>query len=693
MASPRRKKALADLKSSPTRTILVVLSIAIGVFAVGSMLTTRVVLQRGVDESFELANPASAVLITEPFGSELVEATEALPEISDAEGRARIETWLLTGDDTRVPLDLYAIPDFEIMQVDRVLPESGAWPPAEGEVLIERLSKTGTGTDIGRDLMIEMPGGDQHLLRMAGLAYDPGQIDPSFNDDRLSGYITLETLEILGQTAAFNEMHIRATSNPADIPQGEYVAGLTRDNIFEPNGVTVHRIAVHDTPRYQSEDLLSVMVLILALMGGLVLLLGAFIIVNTINALTAQQVRQIGIMKAVGGQRRQITVLYLATVLGYSVMAVALAVPTAALAARGISRFFADMLNINVVGPWFPPSVVALELGLGLLVPLMAALVPVMRGTGVTVQEALTSYGVSSGLPSSQSGLLGRTVERLPGVSRPTMMSLRNPFRRRGRMVLTLATLTLGGALLASVATISSSLDNTLEGVMQYSSYDVEVNLQEPQPKSLVVNEVASLSNVEHAEGWIATNGSRIRPDGSQNSNIWLHAVPADTHLITPTLLDGRWLQPNEGEAVVVNVDFRSDESDVGIGDLVTLQVEGQELQWPVVGVVTTQFVGPVVFVPYDEFSRAVGMPGETNHIVLVTDPHDVATQEEVAQLAEDLYSASGVPVSGVNIQSDLRQGTESVFNILVMLLVFIGVMLAIVSSAWTDGDTLSRCH
>ena len=74
MRSPRWHKVLADMKVSHSRTILVILSIAIGVFAVGTMLTSRVVLHQGIDGSFDLANPASAVLMTEPFDAEVVTA-------------------------------------------------------------------------------------------------------------------------------------------------------------------------------------------------------------------------------------------------------------------------------------------------------------------------------------------------------------------------------------------------------------------------------------------------------------------------------------------------------------------------------------------------------------------------------------------------------------------------------------------
>jgi putative ABC transport system permease protein len=337
------------------------------------------------------------------------------------------------------------------------------------------------------------------------------------------------------------------------------------------------------------------------------------------------------------------------------------------------------MLNIDVRGPWLPPSVVAIELGIGLLVPLLAALVPILRGTRVTVREAITSYGLSE--RPRRGGLSDRAGERLRGVPRPVRLSLRNTFRRRGRLALTLATLTLGGAMFASVATIQSSLAGTFDEVMQYSSYDVEVNLRESESAAAAIGAAETLPGVVQAEGWIATNASRLRPDGTQNSNIWLRAAPADTDLIRPTLVEGRWLQPGEGEALVVNVDFRSAEPDIRVGDVVTLKVEGHEIQWPVVGIVTTQLLGPVVYAPYEPFSQAIGMAGEVNRIVLVTENHDAAAQSAAAELAEERLRAAGVPVEQVDTQSEMRQGTQSAFDILVILLFIVGALLVVVGS------------
>ncbi|TVR69578.1 MAG: ABC transporter permease [Sphaerobacteraceae bacterium] len=684
MGSPRWHKILADLRVSRSRTILVILSIAIGVFAVGTMLTSRIVLQDGIEESFDLANPASAVLTTDPLEQDLVDALRALPEISDAEARTSIAARLQQDDDSWRSIGLSAIANFEEIQIDRIIPESGAWPPATGELVLERLSADDAGLEIGDAITIETADGSRHTLTVTGLAYDPGQVHPSIGDGSLAGYITRETVAYLEQPTGFNDVRLLAAEDPRDLRQGEFVAALARDEVLEPGGATVNRIAVHDSPRYHSALLGDALILILGLLGVMVLVLGMFLVINTITAVLAHQARQIGMMKAVGGTRGQIAAIYLLMVLAFGLMAVIIAVPLSALGASAFSGFFGNLLNIDVSGPFFPPSVVAIQLAIGLLLPLLAAIIPVLRDTRITVRQAITSYGL--GDSANPEGMLDRFLERLRGVPRPVMLSLRNTFRRRGRLVLTLSTLVLGGAIFASVLTINASLGGTFDQVMRYTSYDVVVSLRESVPAETAISEVESLPGVEQAEGWIVTNAARLRPDGTQNSNIRLTAAPTDSDRIRPTLLEGRWLQPGETDAVVINVDFKNDEGDINVGDTIALRVQGQDLNWPVVGVVTTQLMGPVVFAPYESTTELLGIAGEANQIVLVTDTHDAATQSSVAERAEEQMRAAGLPVIEVETESAMRDATQSIFNILVILLLVVGGLLVVVGSLGLTG-------
>jgi putative ABC transport system permease protein len=684
MAGPRWRKILADLRLSRSRTVLVILSIAIGVFAVGSMLTTREVLQRGLDESFEAASASSAVIFTEPFEADVVEATRAMPEVADAEGRTTVAVRLQAKDGTWRNLDLTAIGNFDDTRVDRVMHEEGDWPPAVGEALIERTSLTDANLTIGEEVTIETPEGDRHTIRVSGTAYDPGKIAPAMADGQLNGYITLDTLATLGQPEAFTELHVVAAAEPRDLRQGEQVAGLARDDVLEPNGIAVHRIAVQDTPRYHSEDLGKALILILTLLGGFILLLGVFLVINTVSAIMSQQVRQVGIMKAIGGQQRQIATLYLGLALGYGVLAVIVAVPLAALGAWAVTGFLTELLNYDANGPWFPPRVVGIELTLGLLVPVLAALVPVLRGTRITVREAITSYGLGDRAPAG--GLVDRIAGRLPRVPRPILLSIGNTFRRRGRLALTLITLTLGGALFASVASMQTSLDATLEHVLQYSDYDVRLTLDDSVPAANAIEAAEAVDGVDRAEGWIATNPSFVRADGTQSSNIWLTAVPADTELVRPTLVEGRWLQPGEGEALVVNVDFQGAEPDIQLGDTVTLKVEGAEVRWPVVGIVSGQLMGPVIYAPYEPLSEAIGMSGEANQVVLVTGDDSADARTEVATQVEQELRSAGLPVGQIETREEMRTGTQGLFDIVVMMLLAVAVLLVLVGAIGLTG-------
>ena len=59
---PRWSKVLADLWDNKTRTLLVVLSIAVGVFAVGTIVNAFNILNTDIDASYAAVNPANITI-------------------------------------------------------------------------------------------------------------------------------------------------------------------------------------------------------------------------------------------------------------------------------------------------------------------------------------------------------------------------------------------------------------------------------------------------------------------------------------------------------------------------------------------------------------------------------------------------------------------------------------------------------
>jgi putative ABC transport system permease protein len=64
MLRPRWQKILRDLAYNRMRTVLVVTSIAIGVFAFGTIIAGLIVTQQALDSAFLGTNPASATITT-----------------------------------------------------------------------------------------------------------------------------------------------------------------------------------------------------------------------------------------------------------------------------------------------------------------------------------------------------------------------------------------------------------------------------------------------------------------------------------------------------------------------------------------------------------------------------------------------------------------------------------------------------
>ena len=54
------------------------------------------------------------------------------------------------------------------------------------------------------------------------------------------------------------------------------------------------------------------MILILGVLGLISLVASSFLVINTMAAIMAQQVRQIGVMKAIGAGRGQLMAIYMA---------------------------------------------------------------------------------------------------------------------------------------------------------------------------------------------------------------------------------------------------------------------------------------------------------------------------------------------------------------------------------------------
>ena len=189
-------------------------------------------------------------------------------------------------------------------------------------------------------------------------------------------------------------------------------------------------------------------------------------------------------MKAIGARNGQIAGLYLVLVLAYAVLALAVALPLGALGAYAFAQFTAGLANFDIVGGLDPARGHRAR-------GRHRARRPPARRPRPDHPRRPDHRARGAGLDGHRDrfghGRFDRLLREIRGLPRPTLLSIRNTFRRKGRLLLTLAALGLGGAIFMSVFSVRASLVKTLDDTLAYFAYDVQVELATTERTSVLV--------------------------------------------------------------------------------------------------------------------------------------------------------------------------------------------------------------
>ncbi len=682
MLNIRWKKVLRELWSNKARTSLVVLSIAVGVFAVGTIANSWVVLLNDLNNAYNATNPASAVISLESFDDDLVSAVEGRREVSAAEGRRTIVVKSKTTSGELINLNLTAVDEYRDMTISQVLPDSGAWPPAHRELLLERSWAEPAGYAIGDPITVEMPDGQTYELTLAGYAHDM-HVPPAGNSELAYGYVSMDTIEYLGEQRFYNSLYLIVADNPLDEEHISEVVTSVKDLTLERNGYTVFSTFIPTPAESPLAPIFKAILLVLAFLGVFSLLLSGALVINTVSAVITRQIKQIGVMKAIGGRNAQITEIYLSSVAIFGLMSLGVALPLALLGTKGLTAYFAGVGNFDIVTTGIPPAVIGLEFFVGLMVPVVAAMIPITFGTRITVREAISDYGIARANPGGN--LIDRITSRIRGLPNTFALSLRNTFRRKGRLFLTLGTLTLAGAIFVAVLSVRISLFATFNQVLGYTQYDLSINLSDAYRINQLEREASRISGVVDVEGWLQKGTARIRPDGTESENYSMIGVPAESTFVEPTVREGRWIQPGDQNKIVVNTDFSRQEPDLGVGDSVKLSIGDDDYTFQIVGIVTTQYE-PVIYIDYTDLARTVNEIGLADRAVLKLSGSDPEFQTQVAEGLEERFKKAGLLVGSTTTRSEFVETFEGRFNVLTVFLLAMAFLLAFVGGMGLAG-------
>lgn len=701
-----------------TRTILIILSSAIGIFAFGLIIGAAVTLRAELPARYQEVHPASAILHVNGFDLPTVEAVRRMPEVAVAEGRATIViqyrrlartvddasydaagSGVMAGADNEEgewhDIQIFALEDYTNNQVNMVHPWRGAWPPPDRQLLLERNSLALTGAQVGDSLLVENSLGDQRTLPIVGLTHDMNQ-PPAQITGVPYAYVTRDTLEWLGLSRNFNQLQILVAEGRYDKTHITEVAQAAADKL-KRDGLVVAWTEVPEPGKHFVEDFLPTILIILTTLGVLALILSGFLVINVITALLTQQTRQIGVMKAIGARPVQIAELYLRMVMCFGVGALFLAIPMGAFGSRAFSGFVAGQLNFDLGGPSVQPLAVGLQMAVGVLTPVAAAFFPVVATVQRTVREALSDPGVDSPKPPTTplAQRFAAFQQHLP-ISRPARLALRNTFRRRGRLIRTLIPLILGGALFMSVLSVRASLFLTLEQTLIERGFDVQIQFNQPYSLRRIQSVVSQVEGVAIQESWTVREGAPVRADGSQGDQLLVYGIPAQTEVFQPKIVVGRWLTPADSNAIVVPRALLQWEPELALGRPIAIRIGAEEFVFEIVGVIQV-FQPPIapaiLYANQPYLWRKVGGTNRADMVRILTHIHndtlqikdlqniDDSTQRAVAQAASDQLQMAGLQVKSIRNAGEDRVIFAERFNIVTVILLFMAILLATVGS------------
>ncbi|NDJ75318.1 MAG: ABC transporter permease [Chloroflexi bacterium] len=715
MFRTRIQKILRDISSRKGRTVLVALSILIGVFGVTTMVSMGDLLVTQLNEDLDEDEIAMTHVYVSAVGRPMtleenqafIDRLSALPGVIQVEGQAiyPMDWRLPDGESFERGTVIAFSEDFPAVQlepVSRIV--EGRFPVgvAEGgqyEIAVEKRFANEYGVGVGDRLVFR--GKEEVEWQIVGVVFQPyrtvsSQVtdvaDPA-SPPETNMYATYEDAQAIVGFSGLSSFYARYT----DYETAR--AGLT-DFIGVITNETPYIVAFNLMDNPADNNLVRGMDQIanaLDVLGVVSLVVSAFLLVNVINTIVVEQRRQIGVMKSLGGTRLDIVLIYTGMALAYGVIGTLVGVILAIPVAGWMAREIAPLTGTYIEDIEISTSGIITGIVLGLLVPVLAALIPVFNGTRVTILEAITDIGIAANWGNSR---LSRAVGALP-LPVNVRQALSNIVQKRGRLVLTGLALTLAFAAYMGVTAVFTSLNTTIGEMFDTFDYEIQMTTQEVEDydavRQLILNNVDSVARVAPSydvsielEGYVAPD----TPYSGGPGQIAAIGIDPSSDFINFRLISGTgWENDPDREGVILNRSL-AEKIDKSVGDEVTVRAGGKSYQYEVLGIEEWPF--DMIFFDWAELATISGYLNEVEEpnpdglLIDLEGEQDADAVADVIEQIKQLAAVHDIPAVYINQpqnEDDITQLATSfgmMFNMTSLVMAAVGAigLLAALSMA-----------
>ncbi|MCF7987491.1 MAG: ABC transporter permease [Methylovulum sp.] len=688
------QKIRADFGYHKARTALAILSIAVGVFCVGTLFGMIDLQLTKMDASHRQSQPSHInLLLRQDTDLALLDMIRSMTNVTgvDTLSPLTVRFKLANESEWRIGTLIFRAPP-EAQRFDKTTVLSGHWPSGSA-VAIERLSAKMTGLKSGDSVEFATLTGTQ-VLPISGVVRHPFVKPPKFG-----GQVHFFADVVLAQSFGVSPHSFRQLLVQTPLPyQADTARKLARElgAFLATQQRSVNATLLQDPEQHWGRPFLAGVNGVLQMMAIMSLVLASVLILNTVSAHIAQQTDQIGIMKALGARRLTLIRFYLLETSIMAITAIILALPLALIAAYFSSCQLLALFNIDCGGFVYSQRAVGIMVLGGLFAPLLASLAPILRGASMTAREAMASYGLGADFGHTR---FDRWIERIGTWLLPSFyaLALGNLFRRKARLVLTQSVLICAGVMFLVLMSLVASVNLTLDNELARSQYAVRLGFSPDQPEAAVVRAAISVRSTIRVELWqrlamdMSQHGEALRQKGSLGTQ--LLALPPDTVLYQPLIEAGRWLNVGDnGKHVLVLSADTAALNGIQVGDNVDLRLGTQNQVWQVIGLYRwlagSHFAVEPVYAPLETVQN-ISQQREMASFALLS--AYITTLDEEADYLHQLKKAFQDQQIALDVYSTLakleqRQFTRNQFTPVLTTLLGLAAMIAGVGGIGLSG-------
>jgi putative ABC transport system permease protein len=661
------KKVLKDITRRKLRSFLTVLGIAIGIMS----LSTVNLASNQILTAYHFATDTSVQpdieFLTTPVSPDFTHYLTSNPEVRTVQAERSFVTHWQNGAGAPLTIAIQGLQDLQHRQINKFELVQGKYP-APGQILLEYSDRSLTGVNVGDKISIAFKNSEQNLT-VSGFASTRGQPSAAVTQ-RAVGYMPLPDLEKLTGQPGVNDFFIQVYHYNQRNKTAQQLG-----QVFDQQKVPLLYSAVGHSNGVQVTA--GVFFTTLQVLTAIAMLLSIFLLIITINTQIFEQISVIGTMKAIGATRGKIIRHYLLLVFIYAVVGTLIGLAVGLGTGILLANYLGNLLNLVMGAPVLTPQQLLESACIGIVLPMVAALLPAYVGTKITVKEALSNYGLEGNI-RQRSGWL-RPVAALYGfLPQVVQLGIRNVFRKRVRALLTVGALAIAGVSFLAVQTTSYDL-NTFVNQQFTTTYHFDMIVSVPSPISsqqfsATLGQVPGIVKTEPLN-WSYVNTSWGRA--------LLTGVDPDSQLYQKQVVAGSWFSTSSHQNDVLISQDAANKSHLQVGNTITFDDSVHTATWHIIGITNDNTnVGlsnfGVIVAPIVQTNQFVHFPAHFSRIMMIEGKdHTPAGVNALAKNVDHQMSLHGYTPQVTTAEQELAS-SQAQFQLLEVVLLIVAFIIAI---------------